>query len=435
MTKQQMNEESTNKETKRAEYLLYVFSFVLFFLLIAYFVLHWYIPGSGVTPPTVLARDAALGSITQATDILTGTVNEAERVRLQILTNAVTQATGILTRTGTLTGTMNEAERVRLQTLTNAVTQVTGILTRTGASPGPGALTGTVNEAERVHLQALANTLQASVVKLPSVSANSVISRTLMLINTEIAKPQPDRTTLQLLFNQAAEEIKQGSEIWFWSNGAWRWVELAFWSFFGTLIYILTAISKHYPKASQPRQFLDKTPWYLATAVKGPFIVILVLMGLTSLSVDISGLKLDVNNARIEFLIFLAGILGFYSRVAKAQLDSLVKSVFATAWQNAQMPEEITLAPNTLDPLEIGETKRFTIIPDQDVVWSLEPKNLGKLTTNGLYTAPDQLNGVKTVVITATSAVNEKKSASVALRLIDRKDNPKVLATAMTVMD
>ncbi len=112
-------------------------------------------------------------------------------------------------------------------------------------------------------------------------------------------------------------------------------------------------------------------PWYIVSLFRGPFIALVILFALSGISLEIVGVNLNVKQAPIEALIFLAAILGFYSRVAEKQLDAIVARIFQDAWRKAFptaapwaiQPDQATLGP--------GESQPFSVWPERAVRWRL----------------------------------------------------------------
>jgi len=221
-----------------------------------------------------------------------------------------------------------------------------------------------------------------------------------------------DLQTVRKLLIQLQDEIRPTQNYFFWSSGYWRWAELTFWSFFGTLLYLLVEVYTNYPpEENKKKSFLAYTPWYLITAIKGPFIALAVMFGLMTVSIQVSTISLSLDKARIELLIFLALILGYYNRVAKEQLDILVEKIFPNAWKRATAPS-ITLRTNEKE-VTLGGKIKFEIEPDQNVTWELEPDEAGSIKQDGTYTAPDDEKYIGTMVtIKATSVRDPGRSAT-----------------------
>lgn len=121
------------------------------------------------------------------------------------------------------------------------------------------------------------------------------------------------------------------------------------------MVFLISEI-KHWSCQSRKKHDYTKyTFWYVANLFRGPFISMLILFGLSSVAITIVGFELDVNNAPIEAVIFLAAVLGFYSRTATKVLDQVVQGIFGTAWGESK-----TGAPDTSQP-----NKPQTNVPDE----------------------------------------------------------------------
>jgi hypothetical protein len=115
---------------------------------------------------------------------------------------------------------------------------------------------------------------------------------------------------------------------YFWDTPPLLWVEILFWAWVGTILYLLSEIYAHYPD-ERNHKFVAKTPWYAITLLRGTFIVFILLLGLTRLQL---GNVLNFETVSVEVYIFLAGTLGYFNRVAKEQLKLLMKNIFPDAW-------------------------------------------------------------------------------------------------------
>ena len=140
---------------------------------------------------------------------------------------------------------------------------------------------------------------------------------------------------------------------YFWDAPPLLWVEILFWAWVGTILYLLSEIYSHYPD-EENQKFMDKTSWYIITLLRGTFIVFILLLGLTRLQL---GDFLNFETVSVEVYIFLAGTLGYFNRVAKEQLKLLMKNLFPDAWTLANpddpaKPLEGKPTPDTQPPGE-----------------------------------------------------------------------------------
>ncbi len=78
-------------------------------------------------------------------------------------------------------------------------------------------------------------------------------------------------------------------------------------------------------------------------------------------------------------------------------------------------PVEVFLSPESVTLIRLGQRQAFTetVIgtTDPTATWSFSPQ-VGRLTADGLYIAPDSLVAQTTVTVTATSNADPTKSAS-----------------------
>jgi hypothetical protein len=198
---------------------------------------------------------------------------------------------------------------------------------------------------------------------VPRLDQGQVISTTLSAINLELDRQPPRKGVLMPLFSDLENEIRPGYS--FWAIGPDRWIEMAFWSLFGTLVFLLSEIK--YWSTHQGSDFVKFTPWYFTNLVRGPFISLLIMFALASVAVDIVGFNFDVNQAPIEVLIFMAAILGFYSRVAAHVLDDIVAKLFKGAWEETRpQPGALTVTPVAPpEKPEISDIERIITNPPE----------------------------------------------------------------------
>lgn len=173
-----------------------------------------------------------------------------------------------------------------------------------------------------------------------------------------------------------------------------QWLDWSAASLIGALLYALTTIGSWYFKPTA--RFRDFTLWYISTIIKGPIIAVIILLFLTSVSIEIAGLDIDFTQLSPPVLLVAAFTLGFYNRVARAQLDQIVKSLFGRAFGATEETFAITPGKTVC---AAGETVQFQTRPQTDVVWLASAGQI----TDGRFTAPSNLDGVPemNVVITA----------------------------------
>lgn len=168
-----------------------------------------------------------------------------------------------------------------------------------------------------------------------------------------------------------------------------QWLDWFLASLAGVLLYILTNIAYHYQKSiryykydtGQEPNFIAFTPWYISTIVKAPVIAFVVLIFLTNLNIEIAGLTLNFSDLNAALLLVIAFVLGFYSRVARKQLDQIVKTIFNKAYSQAE--EEFVLVPRSASVV-FGQSQKFNTSPYTDVTWVSSAGTI----EDGLYIAP-----------------------------------------------
>lgn len=391
-----------DQETKRAQILLVVFLGLLIISVIVYLCLHWAIPAGGPLFPDAKARDEALAAIAQAMELFTDRVTEAEA--REALHDIHTVITGTIAAQLTVTETrsLDDAFAEAIQTLAESA-----------------------RSREKARVEALALELEMAVSKIPWVDAKGVTNPSIAQIREEIAKEDPDWGGLRLLFVRVDEEVRRKGDRGFWSTGSWRWVDLAFWSLFGTLIFLLSELHTWYPKGTPGRAFIDYTPWYFSSLVRGPTIALLILFFITSVQAEVLGVNIAFADAPFQLLMFLAGVLGYFSRQARDQLEILVEKIFSEAWKRAKgLPTKMEIQPSSLTLL-LGGKAKFKVEPDQDVIWRHEPKQLGVLGERGDFTAStDASHAGEQVTIRAISARDDKEFATAKITLVKLQANP-----------
>ncbi len=448
---QNTSEEGVQKEKRRARWLLFWFGGGLVFLVIIYLGLHLF--SQAFCTPWLCetkARCEALRAVAQASVVLDDTMivvkPSVARARLRpfiaetakLRRNGTqiaaidsvlrafkqsTQKSGKAAGDDTLIVVNPSAVRTLLRSFIPADTakKPPGVTKATAMDSAVNVLIGLTNEEKKARLDTLLPKLKIAVRQFWADSAMT-ISKTLDGIEKAMEKDKFDQATLRRLFAEIKEEAGQEDGRFFWSNKAGRLMELVFWSWFGTLLYLLMEIYKHYPPAkSDLLSFIAYTPWYFITAIKGPFVALFVLFGLTSVNIQISTITVALDQARIELLLFVAAVLGFYNRVAQAQLEILVEKIFPEAWKRAQ-GSPMTIQP-PITSLELGKTQQFSVIPNQEVEWKIDPHGCGEITTQGVYTAPnDETKADQSVTIKASSKTDTTRVAD--LKITIKKKSP-----------
>jgi len=186
-------------------------------------------------------------------------------------------------------------------------------------------------------------------------------------------------------------------------------------SLIGATLYLMGQIATFYPKinekpdADNQNDFIRSSYWYATTLMRAPILTVVIMWLLINLSVNMGGgntlanaadnaqdvtgtvgdgLGISVNFANFPDIVNLgiAFILGFYSRVARKQLDILAKYLFTRAWALAEMGFEV--AASAPDIILLGETFAFKTEPKMDVVWTTNIGTIG--AESGIYTAPEK---------------------------------------------
>jgi hypothetical protein len=196
-----------------------------------------------------------------------------------------------------------------------------------------------------------------------------------------------------------------------YNSPPWQWYEWLLSSLIGALLYALVNIAYWYHQ-KHPR-FVAFTPWYISTILKGPIVAFIIMLFVTSVSLEISGLDVDFADMNRAPLLVAAFALGFYSRVAREQLNLIVKALFSKAYSRAE--EEFSIAPQGAQ-VRFGQTVVFRTVPTTDVTWLA---SAGKIE-NGTYTAPkkEDAKSGQVVQITAVPEDPDVPRATAELTLV-----------------
>ena len=159
----------------------------------------------------------------------------------------------------------------------------------------------------------------------------------------------------------------------------WQWVDWMMTALVGSLLYALSNVAAWYHRAKP--LYVRFTPWYMSTILKGPLVALIILLFLTSVDVDIAGLSLDFTNLGVNVLLVAAFVLGFYNRVAREQLNLIVKALFGKAYSLAE--ETFAIVPGNIQVV-FGQTQQFKTEPGTQVTWLASAGSI----VDGLYTAP-----------------------------------------------
>jgi hypothetical protein len=191
-----------------------------------------------------------------------------------------------------------------------------------------------------------------------------------------------------------------------------RGLDWVLWSILGTLIFIFSEIEKYYreiyPYAKKgartgayPPGFVEFSPWYLLTFLRGPFISLVILLFFNTANFNLTGtgatdaISFKFSELDHRATLLLAFVLGYYHRVARQVLDDIVAALFSGAWGK--------VFGSKIDPEEaklvLGQSMVFKTTPPEEVIWSA---SLGKIDADGKYTAPSEPeHSGSTAVITA----------------------------------
>ncbi|MFN2219588.1 MAG: hypothetical protein ACK2UA_13350 [Anaerolineae bacterium] len=177
-------------------------------------------------------------------------------------------------------------------------------------------------------------------------------------------------------------------------------------------MYALSNIATYLPKVeTEEANFRAYTGWYVSTVLRSCIIAMVVLWLLTTLNLEVgSGLGVDFKKMPPIVLTGTAFILGFYGRVARAQLDEIVRFLFRRAWLLAK--ERFGVVPQA-GKVVFGKQQQFKVDPPADVTWSA---GMGTIDAAGLYTAPPRSDaaGPGTRVLIRASLQGEPSISSVA---------------------
>ncbi len=178
----------------------------------------------------------------------------------------------------------------------------------------------------------------------------------------------------------------------------------------GVSLYLMDILDNNYAKIRIDRNidFLLYTNWYISTFLRGPIFAVVLLWVLNFFSINLGtsdadvGIGLDISKFDPLLKGGLAFVLGFYSRMARKQMDIIAKTIFARAWVMAE--ENFTILGPAGKTLLLKGSHTFTTDPKVDVVWSADQfgTSSGMGAESGTYTAPDDIGfDGKTVTIRA----------------------------------
>lgn len=201
----------------------------------------------------------------------------------------------------------------------------------------------------------------------------------------------------------------------FWSGNK-KWIEVIFWTLFGTLLYLIQQTAEYKLRVDNKtkkrnndqqnqenqREYSQNNnggraddylqrhkPQYYSYLLRSPFISLSILWVLTAANFNIAGFTLLLSDINVKVLVSLAFILGYFNRVAISQLNLIVSAIFKDAWN--QTVRNIDIDPS-YKVVKYGGSYNFNAIPDVKVTWSIlsQPK-VGTIdTATGMFIAPPQ---------------------------------------------
>lgn len=230
--------------------------------------------------------------------------------------------------------------------------------------------------------------------------------------STLIDKPETI-TNIQTLLKKIEGSFQDQG--FFWDDEKKRWLEVIFWSLFGTLIYLIRQPAEYYIRTdgeenneqSQPKiasklndkdnktklgecadhYLIRRKPQYYLLLLQSPFLTLVILFVLRATQFSIAGVSLGLNLVAPEVFISLAFILGLYNQVALRQLEAIVATIFTDAYK--QSVRKIDIDPY-IGLVEYGAKQQFIVIPDVKVRWSIwSQPMIGVIdASTGMYIAP-----------------------------------------------
>jgi len=133
--------------------------------------------------------------------------------------------------------------------------------------------------------------------------------------------PEVNTTEINESQLNAIDRIKEEDKF-FWDSDYKRWVEIFFWSFFGTLVYILWNIQKYARKKNG--NFVKFTYWYISKTATGPIIAVVIMFFL--MTIEIGGMGFE--GAPIGIILGASFILGYYGNLGRAYLEIIKDKYF-----------------------------------------------------------------------------------------------------------
>ncbi|MBD2178465.1 hypothetical protein H6F42_16220 [Pseudanabaena sp. FACHB-1998] len=197
----------------------------------------------------------------------------------------------------------------------------------------------------------------------------------------------------------------------FWTGNG-KWLEVVFWSFFGTLLYIIQQTAEYHLSSGDKQDvkvLVRRKPQYYYFLLQSPFTALVILWVLSMANLNIAGIALALSSVPSEVLISLAFILGLFNRVANTQLNMIVAGIFGDAWKktvrkieiqkcedenedqdNQRHPRKRNLSTRASIEVYCGDCTDFEVLPDVKVKWSIESKPSAGIIdiSTGTYIAP-----------------------------------------------
>ncbi|HSF83315.1 MAG TPA: hypothetical protein VLA49_18910 [Anaerolineales bacterium] len=209
-----------------------------------------------------------------------------------------------------------------------------------------------------------------------------------------------------------------------------RALDWGLWGVFGTCVFILTEITKYYrdiekssrlgaKKQEYPAAFIEYTPWYITTFIRGPFIALVIMLFFNAANLNLNSadqqpaIMFNFTDLDHRATLLLAFVLGYYHRVARNVLDGIMRRLFARAWAEAN--EQFTVVPGQAKVV-LGESRVFKTDPVGEVVWAA---SAGTIDQNGKFTAPKEADySGASLVITASSKGVQPLTSSASVTLV-----------------
>ena len=128
----------------------------------------------------------------------------------------------------------------------------------------------------------------------------------------------------------------------FWSDNK-KWVEVIFWTIFGTLLYLIQQTAEYKLRVNGDDRKQEDTgradnylkrykAQYYSYILRSPFLSLIILFVLTGANFNIAGFSLALSQVNEKVLVSLAFILGYFNKLAITQLNLIVASIFKDAW-------------------------------------------------------------------------------------------------------